>query len=273
MQPPKKIYGILIILLYASVALSLGMVSYVHVGPLAHKSNAIEIWTRGQLHAGFYFKVDIFSSEKRTLKNVIFWIVQSNSSEVISVSIVSQNVASALLPVHVTQLMGYSVYPTEEYYIFPYTIHIPKAKEYFKTSKGGEVEWKILKDNKAWDTRTFKFARIANGSTTRIETWVLDRDTHLAKQIHIESLGERRQTTTIQVKEHSGGLKNMDELKMISLGALFLSPFVGAVVLWIISGNVYQEESSNRIQQEKDRLESEGYREQYLQRHTKDNQS
>ncbi len=239
--------------------------------PLRHEpKNEIEAWTRGYLTEGTYVKVDVLTiigtTPKIPLKNIYHWVIDSNSTTIVAV-------VSSLVPgpfgAPASVVRDLKFFTEEEFYIFPFTIRIPEAQAYFEAlnsnNKNG-TEWIVVKDEKGWDTRRFTFKKTINGTTRMTETWVLDADTHLARQIKITLNKTTDVKRIITIKESSTGVKGVDELSLLASSAGYLSLIVGPAA---IVGILYKRKG-HPVQSEKERLESEEYKEDYIKKYERE---
>lgn len=259
----------IIILVFISISYSLWCFSkcrYVKEAP----KNEIERWTRGYLREGARVKVNIYSFLSKPKKNVYFWIVESNTTAIKSVGVMQKMLGPRLYPMPSAQLIDAEVFKEDNFYVFPYTIQIPKAKTFFEKNSSDQSYWKILKEEEGWDTLLFKFKKITNGSTKRIEKWILDADTHIAEHIMIKIYDDYPKKTVVSVKAQPGGIRGADEIHILSLYAQFISIFMGGIIIWLIFSNVYNRTITQSIEREKTRFKTEEYKRKYLKKNKKE---
>lgn len=224
--------------------------------------NEITTWTNGYLTNDTYLKCDIQSfvgeNSRPPRTDIYFWIIHANSS---SLTALKTKVAPGPRGISLPQVLDVRIYNESSWNIFPFSIHIPKAKLFFEQNRS----WTLLKEKKLWDSYYIKFYR-DNGGRKQIFEWYLDKDTHLTDKIQIlrRNPNTSNTRTVLKVKESSVGIVDDNEIKVIGLfctySALLLLPFSLVVAL-------YKNVEVNPTQKEKERIESREYRQKYFRKH------
>lgn len=216
----------------------------------------IKQWTNGKLKKNSWVKykqINFIQDEPHQGGgNFIFWIVEENSSSLIV--LVS---SKAYYPGGFEAVLeNIFVYGLEEWMVFPFTVHIPKAKAICRHNE----KVTLLNDEKRWDTRSFKYKFNQNG-TKIVYEWILDEDTHIAEKIKVTSKRPNKPNRGFIMNYKKSSFFVGDEVKIlvntVGLVALVIGPAILLSFLYLLKG-------SQTVKQQKEYLQSEEYRERFL---------
>lgn len=236
--------------------------------------NKIENWTNEALHKNGWirYKKTRYIREKPTAKEVAtYWVINSTPTSMVAIKRVETSgpfgVPTYLFP------KAYN-YSNNEWWIYPFTVNIPKAKEYLNTTDNG----KVLRDIKKWDVRVFKFrmsktlyiqiqGKEGNATGTVTQKWILDEDTHIAREVNITFHQSNERTRYFIVKHLKGSVFIGSELKMIATIIGFIDIIVLPVLLLKIVYKHFNLKPEKLLQREKERIQSEEYTNKYIKKY------
>lgn len=219
----------------------------------------IKQWTNGKLKKNSWIKYKqsnfILDQPHQGGGKSYFWIVEENSSSLIVVVSSKASYPGGFDAV----LENIIVYNLEEWMVFPFTVHIPKAKKIFQQNKNAS----LLKDEKRWDTRFFKYKFNQNG-TEIIYEWILDEDTHIAEKIKVTSKRPNKPRRGFIMTYKKSSFFVGDEVKTLVTTTGLVSLVIGPAVLLSF---LYLQRETKTVEQQKEYLESEEYRERFMKRY------
>lgn len=216
----------------------------------------IKQWTNGKLRKNSWvkYKQSNFIQDEpfQGGGELYFWIVEENSSSFI---VLVSRKASFTVGFDAV-LENILVYNLEEWMIFPFTVHIPKAKKVFRQNENAD----LLKDEKKWDTRFFKYKFNQNG-TEIVYEWILDEDTHIAEKLKVTSKKPNKPNKGFIMTYKESSFFVGDEvkilLKTVGIAAIVIGPVILVSFLYILK-------NPKTVEKEKKYLQSEEYREKFM---------
>lgn len=269
MRTTKKVCILLTLVIWTGTFGGLGFFSRV---PLtnAEPNNEIEAWTRGYLRENSYLKINkrksVGTSSLPPTKGLYFWVIKSNSTVMMTTATES---ATGPFGVPIRVIKEFTVHNANASIVFPFTINIPKTVAKFHASSGEAKHWKVAENEKGWDSWFFKCKKVVNGSTTKVQKWILDADTHLTRHLEIikKHPGSQKPMvkTVYQVTETSAGIKGGREIRNLT----FLVGYFGFLIGPLTVGTIIYRKKENPVEREEERLESEEYKEKALERYEK----
>lgn len=228
-----------------------------------YSKNEFINWTNGKLRKNNWVSYDkrAFVSHDPFQKeeNIVFWVINSNSSHLMVAQSIGTTTHEGLPAREISDLF---IYGSQDWILFPFTIMIPKAIKAINENE----HMTVLVNEKRWDTVYFKFKNRTENKT-KIYTWVLDEDTHVAEKIKV--------TTTYPTKPKRGYIMEMkessffigDEVILILSYLGILSPIVGIIMgIYLL----YQKRKTKTVEKERQHLQSEEYRQQFMEQYEKD---
>lgn len=231
--------------------------------PTYASQNHLVTWTHDSLQENTWIQYDkqpfVVDDPMQKIEDVKYWIIESNRTTLIAVASKASGAGPFGQGASIEDFFVYTA--NETWFAFPFTIHIPKALKIFAQNES----FTCLTHEKGFDTIHFKF-KVSFPHKILVQEWFLDEDTHLAKQIKIQNYypnsSQPSRGYIMEATDSSIFLGNEVQFTANMMG--FLSLIVGPILLAAL---LYKRQSRT-LQQEKQRLESEEYRKQYLENHT-----
>lgn len=231
-----------------------------------YSENELVNWTNGTLKANNWVSYDkrpfVSQDPFQKEENIVFWVLNSNSSHVIVAQSVGTTTHEGLPAREITDLF---IYDSQDWIIFPFTIMIPTAVQAIKENQ----HMTVVRNEKRWDTVYFRFKHCTENKT-KSYTWVLDEDTHIAEKIKITTTYPTKPTKgfIMEVKESSFFIGDELLLTLSYLG--IVSPIIGIIMgIYLL----YQKRTAKTVEKEKQHLQSEEYRQQFMEQYNEKQQN